>query len=96
SRKLYEFHFKNNVKFSDGSPLHPKDVKFSIHPAKPINKHSTLETLKKLDNLLLKNHHLLQITFKSPSNQLLNQLTQLTPFPIITPHSLQHPKLNPK
>lgn len=57
SGKVYEFHLKKNVKFSDGSALDAKDVKFSIDRAKAMNKDSTVETLKKLDKVVVKNEH---------------------------------------
>lgn len=65
---------KKNVKFSDGSALDAKDVKFSIDRAKAMNKDSTVETLKKLDKVVVKNEHVVQIRLKSPSNQVLNEL----------------------
>lgn len=54
SGKVYEFHLKKNVKFSDGSALDAKAVKFSIERAKAMNKDTTVETLKNWIRLLLK------------------------------------------
>ena len=45
--KVYEFHLKKGIKFSDGSPFNAEAVKFSIERAKAINKDSTVETFKK-------------------------------------------------
>lgn len=96
SGKVYEFHLKKNVKFSDGSALDAKDVKFSIDRAKAMNKDSTVETLKKLDKVVVKNEHVVQIRLKSPSNQVLNELTQVRPLRIMSPHSVEDGKVNGK
>ena len=88
SGKVYEFHLKKNVKFSDGSALDAKAVKFSIERAKAMNKDTTVETLKKLDKVVIKSDHVVQIRLKSPSNQVLNELTQVRPLRIMSPHSV--------
>lgn len=96
SGKVYEFHLKKNVKFSDGSALDAKAVKFSMDRAKAMNKDTTVETLKKLDKVVVKNDHVVQIRLKSPSNQVLNELTQVRPLRIMSPHSVEDGKVNGK
>ena len=96
SGKVYEFHLKKNVKFSDGSALDAKAVKFSIERAKAMNKDTTVETLKKLDKVVIKSDHVVQIRLKSPSNQVLNELTQVRPLRIMSPHSVENGKVNGK
>lgn len=96
SGKVYEFHLKDNVKFSDGSKLDAKAVKFSIERAKAMNKDTTVETLKKLDKVVVKNDHVVQIKLKVPSNQVLNELTQVRPLRIMSPHSVEGDKVTGK
>ncbi|OHO68077.1 nickel ABC transporter substrate-binding protein [Staphylococcus sp. HMSC036D05] len=96
SGKVYEFHLKKNIKFSDGSPLNAKAVKFSIDRAKAMNKNTTVETLQKLDKVVVKNDHVVQIKLKSPSNQVLNELTQVRPLRIMSPHSVEGNKVTGK
>lgn len=96
SGKVYEFHLKKDVKFSDGSPLNAKAVKFSIDRAKAMNKETTVETLKKLDKVVVKDDHTVQIKLKSPSNQVLNELTQVRPLRIMSPHAVEGEKVNGK
>ena len=64
SGKEYEFHLKENVKFSDGSKLDAKAVKFSIERAKKMNKETTVETLKQLDQVVVKDSQTVQIKLK--------------------------------
>lgn len=96
SGKVYEFHLKDNVKFSDGSKLDAKAVKFSIERAKAMNKETTVETLKKLDKVVVKSDHVVQLKLKSPSNQVLNELTQVRPLRIMSPHSVEGEKVTGK
>lgn len=51
--RRYQFHLKNDVKFSDGSKFDAQAVKFSLERAKTINKESTVETLKQLDKVVI-------------------------------------------
>ncbi|PNZ32149.1 peptide ABC transporter peptide-binding protein [Staphylococcus petrasii] len=96
SGKVYEFHLKDNVKFSDGSKLDAKAVKFSIERAKAMNKETTVETLKKLDKVVVKSDQVVQLKLKSPSNQVLNELTQVRPLRIMSPHSVEGEKVTGK
>ena len=94
--KVYEFHLKKDIKFSDGSPFNAEAVKFSIERAKAINKDSTVETLKKLDQVVVKDDHTVQIKLKSPSNQVLNELTQVRPLRMMSPHAVEGEKVDGK
>ena len=96
SGKEYEFHLKENVKFSDGSKLDAKAVKFSIERAKKMNKETTVETLKQLDQVVVKDSHTVQIKLKQPSNQVLNELTQVRPLRIMSPHAVEGGKVDGK
>ena len=58
-----------------------------------MNKDTTVETLKNWIRLLLKAHHVVQIRLKSPSNQVLNELTQVRPLRIMSPHSVENGKV---
>ena len=96
SGKEYEFHLKENVKFSDGSKLDAKAVKFSIDRAKKMNKETTVETLKQLDQVVVKDSQTVQIKLKQPSNQVLNELTQVRPLRIMSPHAVEGGKVDGK
>ena len=61
-----------------------------------MNKDTTVETLKKLDKVVVKSDHVVQIRLKSPSNQVLNELTQVRPLRIMSPHSVENGKVNGK
>ncbi|MGM7689887.1 ABC transporter substrate-binding protein [Staphylococcus felis] len=89
SGREYTFYLKRDVKFSDGSSLNAQAVKFSIDRAKAINKESTVETLKQLDEVVVEDDYTVQIKLKVPSNQVLNELTQVRPLRIMSPNAVE-------
>lgn len=91
--KTYRFHLKKGVKFSDGSDFDAQAVKFSIERAKAMNKETTVETLKQLKSVVVKNKHTVEINLKTPSNQVLNELTQVRPLRIMSPHAVKDGKV---
>ncbi len=94
--KVYTFHLKKDVKFSDGSPLNAEAVKFSIERAKAMNPETTVETLKQLDKVTVDDQHTVSIHLKTPSNQVLNELTQVRPLRIMSPHAVEGEKTKGK
>ena len=77
--KHYLFHLKKNVKFNDGSDFDASAVKFSIERAKATDTTDPMETLDKLKSITIKDKHTVEIELKSPSNQVLNELSQVRP-----------------
>ena len=73
-----EFHLKRTLNFRWLS-FRCKAVKFSIERAKAMNKRYDCRNVKKLDKVVIKSDHVVQIRLKSPSNQVLNELTQVRP-----------------
>ena len=49
-----------------------------------------------MDKVVIKSDHVVQIRLKSPSNQVLNELTQVRPLRIMSPHSVENGKVNGK
>lgn len=94
--KHYRFHLKKDIKFSDGSTLNAEAVKFSLDRAKALNKDTTVETLKQLDKVVIKDSHTVDIYLKQPSNQVLNELTQARPLRIMSPHAVEGHKVDGK
>lgn len=94
--RRYHFHLKKGVKFSDGSALDAQAVKFSLERAKAMNKETTVETLKQLDKVVVKDQQTVEIQLKQPSNQVLNELTQVRPLRIMSPHAVEGGKSNGK
>ena len=54
-----------------------------------MNKETTVETLKQLKSVVVKNKHTVEINLKTPSNQVLNELTQVRPLRIMSPHAVK-------
>ena len=48
-----------------------------------------METLDKLKSITIKDKHTVEIELKSPSNQVLNELSQVRPLRIMSPHALK-------
>ena len=87
--KHYLFHLKKNVKFNDGSDFDASAVKFSIERAKATDTTDPMETLDKLKSITIKDKHTVEIELKSPSNQVLNELSQVRPLRIMSPHAVK-------
>ena len=87
--KHYLFHLKKNVKFNDGSDFDASAVKFSIERAKAMDTTDPMETLDKLKSITIKDKHTVEIELKSPSNQVLNELSQVRPLRIMSPHAVK-------
>lgn len=87
--KHYLFHLKKNVKFNDGSDFDASAVKFSIERAKATDTTDPMETLDKLKSITIKDKHTVEIELKSPSNQVLNELSQVRPLRIMSQHAVK-------
>ena len=63
--------------------------KFSIERAKATDTTDPMETLDKLKSITIKDKHTVEIELKSPSNQVLNELSQVRPLRIMSQHALK-------
>ena len=90
--KDYTFHLKHHIKFNDGSNFDAKAVKFSIERAKATDKTNPMETLDKLKSVTIKDNYTVDIHLKMPSNQVLNELSQIRPLRIMSPHAVKDGK----
>ncbi|MCC3737987.1 nickel ABC transporter substrate-binding protein [Staphylococcus hominis] len=94
--KDYTFHLKHHIKFNDGSNFDAKAVKFSIERAKATDKTNPMETLDKLKSVTIKDNYTVDIHLKMPSNQVLNELSQIRPLRIMSPHAVKDGKTTGK
>ncbi|MCD9603673.1 ABC transporter substrate-binding protein, partial [Klebsiella pneumoniae] len=90
------FHLKHHIKFNDGSNFDAKAVKFSIERAKATDKTNPMETLDKLKSVTIKDNYTVDIHLKMPSNQVLNELSQIRPLRIMSPHAVKDGKTTGK
>lgn len=94
--KDYTFHLKHGIQFNDGSTFDAKAVKFSIERAKATDKTNPMETLDKLKSVNVKDNYTVDIHLKAPSNQVLNELSQIRPLRIMSPHAVKDGKITGK
>lgn len=87
--KDYTFHLKHHIQFNDGSTFNAKAVKFSIERAKATDKTNPMETLDKLKSVTIKDNYTVEIHLKTPSNQVLNELSQIRPLRMMSPHAVK-------
>lgn len=90
--KIYTFHLKKDLKFSDGSAITSKAVKFTLERAKFINESSTLQTLTNLKAITLIDDYTVELVFNKVSNQVLAELCQTRPLRIMSPNSVDTKK----
>ncbi|RCX15420.1 peptide/nickel transport system substrate-binding protein [Fontibacillus phaseoli] len=86
--KIYSFHLKEQVKFSDGSPLNAAAVKFSLERAISREENATLEISRLLKTIETPDDSTVVLTFKETATQVLYELSQARPFRIMSPNSV--------
>ncbi|MGG4343018.1 ABC transporter substrate-binding protein [Paenibacillus lautus] len=86
--KTYTFHLRNQVQFSDGSPLDSTAVKFSLERAVSRRENATLEISRLLANIETPDDNTVVLSFKHTATQVLYELSQARPFRIMSPNSV--------
>lgn len=94
--KRYTFHIDKGQYFSDGSRLTADAIKFSIERAKTLNQTTTLQTLLNLKSIETPDDYTIVLNFSKTSNQILNELCQVRPLRIMSPHAVKGGKVDGK
>jgi peptide/nickel transport system substrate-binding protein len=87
--KIYTFHLRNDVKFSDGSKFNADALLFSINRWKGKKEHAWLKTVATLERAEKVDNYTVKMVFSEPSALILNELTAARPLRIMSPKSVK-------